>query len=184
MPNRKFIVIGAILLVALFVIAIVMNSINDLKNLNKTIEPIAIEPTSSEPQFVKEGTLSFVSSNDDTLATLNIEVADDDATRGQGLMYRSKMKESEGMLFIFDKSEPQSFWMKNTIMSLDIIYVDENNTIVTIHKNTQPYSEAQIPSYKNSKFVVEVNAGYCERHNIREGDRIYSSVLLPTKVQV
>ncbi|MEO8149714.1 MAG: DUF192 domain-containing protein [Bacteroidia bacterium] len=184
MRNRKIIVIGAILLVAIFLIAIVMNSINDLKNLSKTnTQSTAIKDGATEPQFVKEGTLSFIASNDDTLGTIDIEIADNDAQREQGLMYRSSMKQNQGMLFVFDKSGQQNFWMKNTIISLDIIYVDENFNIVTIHKNTQPYSEAQIPSYKNAQYVIEVNAEFCNRNNIKEGDRIYSKVLQPHKVQ-
>ena len=161
MRNRKILIIGSIFLVALFVIAIVMNSINDLKNLNKTNVPPPATQVKSEPQFVKEGELSFVAaSNYDTMGLINIEIADDDAQRGQGLMFRSSMKENEGMLFIFEYSALQSFWMKNTIISLDIIFVDENGRIVTIHSNTQPYSESPIPSFKNAKYVVEVNAGY------------------------
>lgn len=161
-----------------------MNSVNDLKNLNKTSNPVSNNDTKlMEPEFVKEGTLHFFSaSGNDTLGVIDIEIADDDAQRQQGLMYRTKMKDNQGMLFVFDKSELQNFWMKNTIISLDIIYVDEDFNIVTIHRNTEPYSESQIPSFKKAKYVVEVNAGYCSRHQINEGDRIHSTTFDIVKV--
>ncbi len=186
MRNRKILVIGSILLVALFIIAMIMNSVNDLKNLNSNTRNLQqSSQKANEPQFTKEGTLAFISSsNEDTLGVLDIEIADDEAQILQGLMYRSSMKENQGMLFIFNYSSPQSFWMKNTIISLDIIFVDDNFNIVTIHTNTRPYSEAPIPSFKDARYVVEVNAGYCSRHNIKEGDRIYSSAFETVKISV
>ena len=87
-------------------------------------------------------------------------------------MYRSKMDEDNGMLFIFEKDEMQSFWMKNTIIPLDILFIDSKGVIYTIHSNTVPYSEKPIPSKGKSQFVVEVNGGYCSRHGIKEGDLI------------
>jgi len=124
-----------------------------------------------EPKFVKEGELYFIS-NKDTLKKINIEIAEKPEEREQGLMYRKSMDEFNGMLFIFEKSEPQNFWMKNTIIPLDIIYINENKEIVTIQENTVPYSEEAIPSYKNSMYVVEVNAGFCGKFRIKEKDVI------------
>jgi uncharacterized membrane protein (UPF0127 family) len=62
--------------------------------------------------------------------------------------------------------------MKNTIMSLDIIFVNENKEIIKIHKNTKPYSEESLPSVKPSIYVVEVIAGFCEKYGVKEGDKI------------
>lgn len=128
---------------------------------------------SNEPQWVKEGEVTFL--NKDTkqqLAKIEVEVANNPTDRMQGLMYRSEMDENNGMLFIFDNMEMQSFWMKNTIISLDILFIDNKGVINTIHRNTTPYSEASLPSKLQSQFVVEVNAGYCKKHNINEGDLI------------
>lgn len=126
-----------------------------------------------EPKFVKHGELSFIKNNNkDTLAKINIEIAEKPETREQGLMYRKSMDELNGMLFIFENSEPQNFWMRNTIIPLDIIYVNENNEIVTIQQNAVPYSEQSIPSYKNAMYVVEVNAGFCGKYIIKAGDLI------------
>lgn len=129
-----------------------------------------------EPKFIKEGTLAF-GSKDSTGAfspkiNIDIEVAADMIETSRGLMYRRSMDEKQGMLFIFDETEPKSFWMKNTYISLDIIYTDGQGKIVTIQPNTTPLSEAQVPSYVPAQFVVEVNAGFCERHGVVEGDWI------------
>jgi uncharacterized membrane protein (UPF0127 family) len=62
--------------------------------------------------------------------------------------------------------------MKNTYISLDILFVDSNKEIVTIQTNTQPLSTEPVPSYKPAKYVIEVNAGFCSKYNIKEGDRI------------
>ena len=82
------------------------------------------------------------------------------------------MKESEGMFFIFNREELQSFWMKNTFLPLDIIFVNKANTIVKIHKHTQPLSEQSYPSENPAIYVVEVNSGYADKYNIKEGDKI------------
>lgn len=128
---------------------------------------------SNEPQWVKEGEVTFL--NKDTkqqLAKIEVEVANNPTERSQGLMYRSEMEENNGMLFIFDHMEMQSFWMKNTILPLDILFISDKGVINTIHRNTTPYSEASLPSKDKSQFVVEVNGGFCKKHNINEGDLI------------
>ncbi len=130
----------------------------------------------SDIQLKKEGELRFISKvTGKTIKRIDIEIADNEYERTQGLMYRSSMPDSAGMLFIFEHSQLRSFWMKNTIIPLDIIYFNENKEIVTIHKYTTPFSEASIFSYKRAQYVVEVNAGFCDRYKIMEGDRIVFS---------
>ncbi len=126
-----------------------------------------------EPQFIEEGQLWFLSEGQqDTLQQITIEVADDQEQRAQGMMYRSAMDELQGMLFIHDRSETQAYWMKNTKLPLDIIYVGENKEIVTIYQGVMPYSKKSIPSSSEALYVVEVNAGFTGRHKIEEGDFI------------
>jgi uncharacterized membrane protein (UPF0127 family) len=83
------------------------------------------------------------------------------------------MADSLGMLFVFNKEEQQSFWMRNTYFSLDIIYVNKQYEIVTIQKYTQPFSDLSIPSYEPAMYVVETNAGFCDRYKIKDGDKIF-----------
>jgi uncharacterized membrane protein (UPF0127 family) len=126
-----------------------------------------------EPRFTKEGELTFLSkTGKKKILHIDIEIAGNDYEREKGLMYRHSLPDNAGMLFIFEQSGPVSFWMRNTYIPLDIIFADENRQIVTIQKNTKPLSYAQIPSKRNSKYVVEVNAGFCDKYGIVIGDFI------------
>lgn len=117
-------------------------------------------------------TISFLSVDGDTLSTIEAAVADDTDERNQGLMDVRNLPESKGMLFIFDQNEPRSFWMANTPLSLDIIFVNEDKEIVRIHHNTQPFSEKSITSDLPAKYVIETNAGYSISHDIQEGMKV------------
>lgn len=124
-----------------------------------------------EPQFVKQGELEFLKKdNKSAISKIDIEIADDDAKSQQGLMYRKSMDENRGMLFIFKKPAAHSFWMKNTLISLDIIFLDTNKRIIKIHKHTTPLSEKDLPSGGPTLYVVEVIAGYTDKYGIAEGD--------------
>ena len=127
----------------------------------------------SEPQFKKQGELKFLTSNGKKeIRKIDIELAASDSARMMGLMYRKSMEDTKGMLFIFEQSEEHAFWMKNTIMSLDIIFVNEDKEIVKIHKKTKPFSTESLPSGKPSIYVVEVIAGFCDKYGVKEGDKI------------
>jgi len=123
--------------------------------------------------FKKEGELTFVDSLENPIVKIDIEIADNDYERQLGLMNRQSMEEMQGMLFIFPQERYQSFWMLNTLFSLDIIFVNSSKEIVTIHKYTTPLSEQSYPSTAPAIYVVEVNAGFCDRHNIKLGDKIF-----------
>ena len=126
-----------------------------------------------EPRFTKEGELTFLSKpGRKKIIHIDIEIAGNDYEREKGLMYRHSLPDNAGMLFIFEQSGPLSFWMRNTYISLDIIFADENRQIVTIQKNAKPLSYVQIPSKMNAKYVVEVNAGFCDKYGIAVGDYI------------
>lgn len=122
--------------------------------------------------FTKEGELIFSDSLGNTKAKIDLEIADDEYQRQLGLMNRKEMTENQGMLFIFPRQDYLSFWMRNTFLSLDMIFVDESKTIVTIHKNTRILSDTSYPSTKPAKYVVEVLAGFTDKHNIQVGDKI------------
>ncbi len=125
-----------------------------------------------EPQFHKEGVMAFTTASKDTIKVVDIEIADNDQERTQGMMYRTSMSYDRAMLFIMEYEREQSFWMRNTKMSLDILYVNGDMEIVTIYKHTQPYSESAIPSFKRAKYVVETAAGFCDQFEIIEGNFI------------
>ena len=132
-----------------------------------------ITPTPHEVQFTKEGELSFFrETTADKIAQIDIEIADTPAERARGLAYRSSLPLDAGMLFIFASAGPLTFWMKDTFISLDIVFVSDAKQIVSIARHTVPLSAALIPSGGDAMYVVEVNAGFCDSHGIREGDRI------------
>ena len=165
----KKIVAIILVIVLLFGGLISTGILNFSKN---TTEPITENSTDNstvaEPPFKKEGELTFLKNQE----KLTIEIADNEAETTQGLMYRRSMPDSCGMVFIFPDSQPRNFWMKNTYLPLDILYLDESKKIVTIQANRTPFSEEEIPSFEDAKYVLEVNAGYCRRKGIEKGDLV------------
>ncbi|MVT08851.1 DUF192 domain-containing protein [Chitinophaga sp. ysch24] len=136
-------------------------------------EKAIVTASNDGPVFRKEGELYFLSKiNNDTLRKIDVEFATTDEERAQGLMDRKSMTDDQGMLFIFAKAEEQSFWMKNTYISLDIIYLDEKKEIVSVQKYTTPLSEESLPSFKKAQYALEVNAGFCDKYHIAYGDKI------------
>ncbi len=101
-----------------------------------------------------------------------VEIADDEAERQQGLMYRPPLADDRGMLFQFEAAAEQSFWMKNTPSSLDIVYVAADGRIVSISSHATPFSETPLPSYGPAKGVLEVRAGRMSEIGAKAGDRI------------
>ncbi|MBC2846684.1 DUF192 domain-containing protein [Winogradskyella flava] len=128
--------------------------------------------------FKKEGTL-FISraSSDAIIKTLDIEIADNDYETQTGLMYRSKLESNNGMLFIFPDVDFRSFYMKNTKIPLDIIYINENKEIVSFQKNAKPFDETSLPSEAPAKYVLEINAGLSDEWQLEVGDKISFEVL-------
>ncbi len=119
-----------------------------------------------------ETTVTFLDARGNQITEIEAAVADDNASRSEGLMDVHSLPEHAGMLFIFEENEQRSFWMAGTPLSLDIIFINEDYEIVRIHRNTSPYSQESIPSDLPAKYVVEVNAGYTMRYDINEGGRI------------
>lgn len=135
-------------------------------------EKNSVHQMNNSYEFKDQGELSFQLPDGKTIGTIQIELADNPSKISLGLMYREKLAENQGMLFIFPDNQPRAFWMKNTILPLDMIFADPDGIIVTIHEHTVPYSEESYLSEIPSKYVVEVNSGYVNSHDIKEGDKI------------
>lgn len=166
--NKKGIIIAAVLLLALSLYILKPILYDSWKSAPKIVE----NSITMEPQFSKEGNLVFLNAENDSIKSVEIEIADNDQARTQGMMFRSAMSFDRAMLFIMQYEREQSFWMRNTKMSLDILYVNGDMEIVTIYKHTQPYSNSPIPSFKRAKYVVETAAGFCDKFGIEEGNFI------------
>ncbi|MFT7121659.1 MAG: uncharacterized membrane protein (UPF0127 family) [Neolewinella sp.] len=138
------------------------------------VNPFA-EPTepAEPPAFIDDGDLAiYRNSADEPLSELDIEIAGDVASIRQGLMWRREMEADQGMLFLMRNEEPQSFWMKNTYIPLDIIFINAAKEIVTIRRNTKPMSLDQVTSELPAAYVLEVNAGYADLHGVKVGDSL------------
>jgi len=163
----------AIFLIVISYIYLDKNGFSEKKEIPKKEIFSESAKTNNEPKFFKDGKLIFFNKKTKKkIAQIDIEISDTPYEIAIGLMYRRSMPDTAGMLFIFNQSQPLFFWMKNTYIPLDIIFVNENMQIVTIQKNTKPLSEKPILSYRDSMYVVEVNAGFCDKNGISVGDHI------------
>lgn len=113
-----------------------------------------------------------------------VEIADNDASRAQGLMFRDKMADGHGMLFIHDYEEPQAYWMKNTRIPLDILYFDTGRKLVTQQRDVPPCSAGDAcpiyPSNAPARYVLELNAGQAAKLKLQDGSEIRFDPKIPT----
>lgn len=114
--------------------------------------PLAIETAGGERRF-------------------SIEIADDDRERSAGLMFRTEMRDDHGMLFVFEQTRRLAFWMKNTPMPLDLVFIGADGRIVAILEG-EPFSIAPIAPEAPARFVLELKAGTAEKTGIADGDRV------------
>ena len=103
---------------------------------------------------------------------VSVELALTSESQQRGLMFRTELAESSGMLFVFSDETERTFWMSNTPIPLDILYIRSDATIVSIAARTTPYSEKTIPSRGPARYVLEVPGGWAERHGVKSGDRL------------
>jgi len=106
---------------------------------------------------------------------IKAEIADDDYTRQQGLMYRESLADDRGMLFVFQDEGEYGFWMKNMLIPLDIIWISKDMQVVDISANVEPCRDTcdNITPKKAVKYVLEVQSGFVDKHKIRLGDKAF-----------
>lgn len=113
----------------------------------------------------------------------NVEIADDDAERARGLMFRDEMASDHGMLFIHDREEPQAYWMKNTRIALDILYFDNTRKLVAQQRDVPPCSLGNAcppyPSDAPARYVLELNAGEAARLQLQDGAELRFGPAIP-----
>lgn len=135
--------------------------------------------TESGPQTgLPKSTLSIKTASG--VRTFRVELADTYASREIGMMWRTSLGRTEGMLFNHPDVAPRAFWMKNTLIPLDIIYIGANGRIVRIARNAQPLTLTPIPSGVPAKAVLEIGGGEAVRQGIREGDVVTHSIFSNT----
>lgn len=104
--------------------------------------------------------------------TVRVEIARTREQLSRGLMWRTELDDDAGMLFVFGDTAPRTFWMKNTPLPLDILFLDERGTVLNVAAATTPYSEAPIRSAGPARYVLEVNAGFAGKYGIGTGTRV------------
>lgn len=105
-----------------------------------------------------------------------VEIARTDAEKARGLMFRSHLADDRGMLFVYERAQPASFWMRNTWIPLDIIFIGANGRILNIAENTTPYSEEPIPSAGAVRGVLEIRGGRARELSIEPGDKVHHGI--------
>ena len=164
---RKHFVPVALVLVALAAIALILPRF--FSNESNRVQEIEITP--QDIDFTRDGEVSIFK-NDSLIQTIEVEFAKNDEERALGLMYRSSMDEHQGMWFIFPEEAPRSFYMRNTEIPLDIIYLNKDKKVVSIAKNARPYDETSLPSERPAMYVLEINGGLSDKWGIEKGDRM------------
>ena len=149
----------------LFVLFLNSLSFINCKEDKKTIRQTKVS-------FTKEGKLSIYKFADSTQITIDIEIADTDFDIQTGLMYRDSMENNQGMLFVFENDEERFFYMKNTKITLDLVYINSNKKVASFQKNTKPFDESSLPSDAPAKYVLEINAGLVDLLSISVGDSL------------
>lgn len=106
--------------------------------------------------------------------SFHVDVARTAEEKSQGLMFRESMPDDEGMLFVFDDAQRRAFWMKNTLIPLDMIFLDGDLRVVEVKRNVPPCERDPCPAYQSvpAVYVLEVNAGLAEKYNIKPGSQM------------
>jgi len=130
---------------------------------------------SAEPADLLRGfnrTQLIIDSSSRGCILFDIYIANSREQRSQGLMFIRSMDEYEGMLFIYPEPAEISMWMKNTLIPLDMLFIDHKLTITAIHKNATPLATDIISSGGVINGVIELNGGSADKFGIRQGDRV------------
>jgi uncharacterized protein len=105
----------------------------------------------------------------ETLLRFDVEVVDTEASRARGLMFRESMDRFDGMLFVYERTGPVAFWMKNTLIPLDMLFFDEDGVLTRVHENAVPGDLTPIPGGDAVRYVLEINGGLADTLGIAAG---------------
>lgn len=122
-----------------------------------------------QPPALRHATIRFSTAG---APVLDVEVAERDADRQRGLMYRTSLPQNGGMLFVFPVPRVNRFWMRNTCISLDMLFIDEAGFVVGVAESTPTLTDESFSVRCKSKYVLEVPGGFCREHGIRTGERL------------
>ena len=155
-----------ILAIPLFLLAFLLGCGTDAPKAPDTPD---VDEVHVDIPFRMDGSLTM-SRDGEVYQSIAIEIADNDSTRERGLMQRDGLPKDSGMLFIFDSESEQGFWMANTRIALDLIFVRSDGQVQSISKYIQPMRLETVPSQGPAQYVLEVEAGYTDSVGLIEGD--------------
>ncbi|MFC5971299.1 DUF192 domain-containing protein [Halomarina salina] len=157
-----------------------LNSTNTSSTGTTTEQMTTTGATASPTATPGNATAAFVEDGE-TLATVSLEIADNDSERAQGLMHRESLAENHGMVFVYGGEATRSFWMKNTLIPLDMVFVAANGTVLNVeHADVPPEGSSDYGSYVSdgpAQYVVEVNRGFANRTGVGPGTQVEFSGL-------
>jgi len=137
-------------------------------------EPIPVKKLADVSEMEIKTEPLVIQTADGRAEVFQIEKAADPKSRERGLMDRHSMDKNEGMLFLFDDEEVRYFWMKNTYIPLDMLFISADGTIAHIHHNARPQDETPISSKAPVSAVLEIKGGVSRELDIKEGDKVLS----------
>lgn len=120
----------------------------------------------------KEGSVIFYNEKNRVLCAFTVELAVTEFEQAKGLMFRRSLKKGHGMLFIHKDEDIRHYWMKNTYIPLDMIFIDSHSTVVDIYKNAKPLDETTISSKVKARYVLEINSGEADACGIKKGTTV------------
>lgn len=154
-------------LLALLTLLVALSLLNGCKKAEP--EPV---PESPKYSFRHDGDLQILASDGSVKTAFAIEIVQTEEEIMRGLKFRETMAENQGMLFIFSNPDYYDFWMQDTYLPLDMLFIGADKTIFQIHENAQPFSEERISPTQPNNYVLELNAGIAKKLNISPGDKI------------
>ena len=128
--------------------------------------------TPTDIPFTPTGLLELIHEDGSVITSVAIEIARGDSARARGLMDRKSLPARGGMLFFDEEEKEQTFWMKNTLIPLDILFISADSQVVNIARRTTPLSEERVSSTGPAKYVLEVRAGFADNYNLDETTRV------------
>jgi len=162
---------SAIIISTIFVLAIVFLSFFAIGRSNKAIEAFEMSET-IRPKFGTASVSIIPKGEENPKVFFEVEVAKTPEERSYGLSFVKSLPEHKGMIFLYNIPNKASFWMKNTFIPLDIIFVDENMEITQIKRSAKPHDESIVTSEKNIVAVLEINARLARKLGIKSGDKV------------
>lgn len=129
----------------------------------------ACPPDPETPPVLRRGRVVFPEAGG---RAVSVEIAETDRDRQRGLMYRTSMPEDQGMIFVFRERREHPFWMHDTCIPLDMLFLDDDGTIVGIEENAPTLDDSTFTVGCPSRYVLEVNAGWSRRHGVKAGQRV------------